>query len=192
MILDLCLPRYDFHEVHSIQIEASAEEVYKAVKEVTFREIDVAKPLFWIRGIPARLKGQVPTFHDQKPMLEQMIEAGFSRVAEAEGKEVVIGLLTQPWKPAGGKHAKVTGLEPFISFHDDDLAKIAMNFCIQPTDTQSVVKLTTETRIAVPNPANRRKFAVYWFVIYPGSALLRRMWLLAIKKRAAARSFTFA
>jgi hypothetical protein len=30
----------------------------------------------------------------------------------------------------------------------------------------------------------RRKFARYWRVIYPGSALIRRMWLRAIKLRA--------
>ncbi len=30
----------------------------------------------------------------------------------------------------------------------------------------------------------RRRFACYWRVIYPGSALIRRMWLRAVKKRA--------
>jgi hypothetical protein len=34
------------------------------------------------------------------------------------------------------------------------------------------------------DPASCRRFAVYWRVIYPGSALIRRMWLRAIRLRA--------
>jgi hypothetical protein len=30
----------------------------------------------------------------------------------------------------------------------------------------------------------RRRFAVYWRLIYPGSAIIRRMWLGAIERRA--------
>jgi hypothetical protein len=30
----------------------------------------------------------------------------------------------------------------------------------------------------------RRRFALYWRIIYPGSAFIRRMWLQAIKRRA--------
>jgi len=32
----------------------------------------------------------------------------------------------------------------------------------------------------------RQRFQLYWRVIYPGSALIRRMWLRAIKQRAEA------
>jgi hypothetical protein len=31
--------------------------------------------------------------------------------------------------------------------------------------------------------AARQRFAAYWRVIYPGSALIRRMWLRAIARR---------
>ena len=47
-----------------------------------------------------------------------------------------------------------------------------------------VVLLTTETRVFATDPSARRRFAVYWRVIYPGSALIRRSWLDAIKRRA--------
>jgi len=46
-------------------------------------------------------------------------------------------------------------------------------------------------RIAAPpsrayanSPPARRRFAAYWRVIYPGSAIIRRMWLRAIERRA--------
>lgn len=34
----------------------------------------------------------------------------------------------------------------------------------------------------------RKKFAAYWRLIYPGSALIRRMWLEALKRHAEAKS----
>lgn len=43
--------------------------------------------------------------------------------------------------------------------------------------------VSAETRVYAADPA-RRKFACYWRVIYPGSALIRRMWLRAIKRLA--------
>jgi len=46
--------------------------------------------------------------------------------------------------------------------------------------------LTTETRIYATDASSRRAFARYWRVIYPGSSLIRRMWLRAIKKTAEA------
>jgi hypothetical protein len=35
--------------------------------------------------------------------------------------------------------------------------------------------------------STRRPFALDWRVIYPGSALIRRMWLRAIARRAESR-----
>ena len=44
--------------------------------------------------------------------------------------------------------------------------------------------LTTETRVFAPDRQVRRRFALYWFAIRPGSGLIRRMWLRAIRRRA--------
>jgi hypothetical protein len=44
--------------------------------------------------------------------------------------------------------------------------------------------LTTETRVYATDAATRKRFALYWRVIYPGSALIRVMWLRAIRNRA--------
>lgn len=60
-----------------------------------------------------------------------------------------------------------------------------MNFLIEEAGPDRCV-VTTETRVFATDPSSRRKFGEYWSVIYPGSALIRRMWLKAIKKRAEA------
>ncbi|MBV8202739.1 MAG: hypothetical protein JOZ15_19150, partial [Acidobacteria bacterium] len=46
--------------------------------------------------------------------------------------------------------------------------------------------VTTETRVNATDAATRRRFAAYWRVIYPGSSLIRSMWLRAIRRRAEA------
>jgi hypothetical protein len=48
-------------------------------------------------------------------------------------------------------------------------------------------RLVTQTRIEGTDAGARIRFGAYWRLIYPGSALLRRTWLLAIKRRAEAR-----
>jgi hypothetical protein len=58
-----------------------------------------------------------------------------------------------------------------------------MNFLVLP-DGKGGSLVSTETRIHASDAAARRRFAAYWRVIYPGSALIRRMWLRAIRRRA--------
>ncbi len=41
-----------------------------------------------------------------------------------------------------------------------------------------------ETRVHATDDPTKRKFAAYWRTIYPGSALIRVMWLRAIRRRA--------
>ncbi|MGH7548130.1 MAG: hypothetical protein ACREMM_08140 [Gemmatimonadales bacterium] len=60
-----------------------------------------------------------------------------------------------------------------------------MNFLIEPTGSAGCV-MTTETRVHATGARTRWRFGAYWFVIHPGSALIRRMWLRAIRRRAEA------
>jgi hypothetical protein len=58
-----------------------------------------------------------------------------------------------------------------------------MNFLVA-TDGPDRSLVSTETRVFANSASARRRFARYWRVIYPGSALIRRMWLRAVEKRA--------
>ena len=62
-------------------------------------------------------------------------------------------------------------------------ATAAMNFAIEP-DPAGGSELTTETRVYATDSGAARRFAAYWRVIYPGSALIRYRWLRAIGQRA--------
>jgi hypothetical protein len=60
-----------------------------------------------------------------------------------------------------------------------------MNLAVRQKDDGASV-VSTETRVYGTDAPTRRRFGIYWRIIYPGSALLRRMWLRAIKQRAEA------
>jgi len=58
-----------------------------------------------------------------------------------------------------------------------------MNFLVTPDGTGGS-RVSTETRVYANDAASRRRFGAYWRLIYPGSALIRLMWLRAIARRA--------
>jgi hypothetical protein len=62
-------------------------------------------------------------------------------------------------------------------------ALATFNFLVTPDGPDRSV-VSTETRVFATSAAARRRFAAYWRVIYPGSAMIRRMWLRAIERRA--------
>jgi hypothetical protein len=59
--------------------------------------------------------------------------------------------------------------------------EIAFDFRAEPRADGSL--LTTETRVHALTPRARRLFRLYWLVVGPFSALIRRRWLKAIARR---------
>ena len=73
--------------------------------------------------------------------------------------------------------------DEFQNFREAPLAKIAMNFRLVERDAAHCTVIT-ETRVYAGGAPVVRRVAAYWRVIYPGSALMRHIWLRAIKLRA--------
>jgi hypothetical protein len=87
-----------------------------------------------------------------------------------------------------GKTGETGGrVEPVASGTGASGAGKASPIELERSDKTECTLLTTETRVYATDPAARRRFARYWRVIYPGSSLIRRMWLRAIRKRAERR-----
>lgn len=182
LLLDRFLPVYQFSEEHSIRIRASPARIVRAIKEVTPAEIPFWRTLFWIRALPARLVGRSGYHFQVKPLWEQATVGSFVLLAEDPERELVVGTVGQFWRPQGAGTVYLDGPQAFLDFDRPGYAKAALNFLIEPEERDC--RLGTETRITVAEAAARRRFAGYWRVIYPGSALLRRIWLRAIKRRA--------
>jgi hypothetical protein len=189
MLLDSFLPVYEFNEIHTTTIHASPERVFRSLKELTFAELSpVVSALFAIRALPARLTGKGNPFATEaRPFLEELLDNDFVLLAEEPNHELVFGLVGQFWKLSADGGLKLADAQAFFAFDDPDYAKAVANFYLDENAGNGRIKISTETRIHVPDPATRKKFAAYWRVIYPGSALIRMMWLKAIKRRAERR-----
>jgi hypothetical protein len=76
--------------------------------------------------------------------------------------------------------------EPAASGAQASAAGIGLSSGLERSDKTEApcTLLTTETRVYATDASSRRRFARYWRVIYPGSSLIRRMWLRAVEKRA--------
>ncbi|HKF42794.1 MAG TPA: hypothetical protein VKG01_06830 [Thermoanaerobaculia bacterium] len=179
--LDAVLPEFQFHEFHETRVRATPEEVFQAIRPVTAPEIRFFRVLTWLRS--PHLGGAAPSIlapPEERPVLETALRTGFLLLAEEPGREIVFGTVLCR-RPPGGTAALTPAA--FAALSDPGYCKAAMNFRVVP-EGGGFVKLTTETRILALGDSARRRFAAYWRLIYPGSALIRREWLDAIRRRA--------
>ncbi len=185
MQLDQYLPAYEFHEVHALTVNAPPERVFAAIKTLTPAELSPL--IFWmldLRNLPARLlRKNVHGSFQEGAFLEQLYKGGFIPLAEAAGSEIVFGMVGQFWKLAGDEAPHIPDAQAFLAYGDPAFAKVAANLMVSKS-ANGQTRCSTETRIHVPEPQTRRKFAFYWGVISMGSAFIRVLWLRAIKRKA--------
>jgi hypothetical protein len=186
--LDQFAPVYQFSEFHSVRIRAPKEQVYRAVKLVTAEEIVFFRTLTWLRrfGHPGPESILNPPPH--VPLLDIATRTSFLVLAEEPDREIVLGTLVAAppgWRPSG-KPTPDGFRAFFVTTNHSGFVPAAMNFRIEDAGPGACT-LTTETRVYANDASTRRGFALYWRVIYPGSALIRRMWLRAIARRAESR-----
>jgi len=157
--LDGLMPRWQFVERHEIRIAAPPERIYSAIRDVTAREIRFFQILTSIRCMGScRENESILHAPAAKPILDVALRSGFRMLIDDAPRELVIGTRVAPRTLA------------------------VMNFRV---DNDGLV--TTETRVFAETDRARRKFAIYWRFIRPGSGIIRRSWLEAIKRRAEAK-----
>jgi hypothetical protein len=177
--LDEFAPAWQFSEVHSIKVAAAPTRVFDAIRQVRADEIAFFRTLTWIRRGGQQLPPGILNAPRDQPLIDLATSSGFIRLAEDVPRELVIG--TVVLVPAGTR-GKLTP-EVFRKPLPPGFALATMNFRVTPDGPERSL-VTTETRVFANSSQARRRFAAYWRVIYPGSALIRRMWLRAIQRRA--------
>lgn len=181
--LDEVSPLFEFSESHTVLVEAPKVLVWDAVKSVTADEISFFRELTWVRRLGRAGPESILNAPGRLPILEVATRTSFLLLAEEPGREIVVGTVVLAPKGVGFE-GKPTP-ERFRALESPGYAKATMSFLVEDRGGDACL-LTTETRVHATDPAARRRFAAYWRVIYPGSALLRRMWLRAIRLRAEA------
>jgi hypothetical protein len=176
-MLDEFLPGYDVNEVHSVATSAQPAAVMDAIRALTPGEVPVLVALMAIRSIPALLRRRRLPLHG--PLLDGFRKSGFVTLRD-QPDELVLGGVGRFWEPSGGLR-RIEAAQ-FGEFAEPGFAKAAFNFEVERVGERTLV--TTETRVATTDERSRRRFARYWRVVHPGSALIRLAWLRAIRKRA--------
>ena len=157
--LDSIIPQYQFHEIHSRQIDATPERVFDAARKVTADEIRFFRTLTAIRRLGRPLPPGILHAPESEPILDLATRTSFRWLANDPPRELVVGTRVA---------------------HDTDAA---MNFRITP-DGRGGSNVSTETRVYAATDSAERTFKVYWRIILRGSDIIRRSWLRAIKRRA--------
>ena len=141
------------------------------------------RTLTWIRRFGRSGREGVLNPPGNKPLCDVALKSGFYLLANEQPREMVIGTFVAAPKVARANVPVQITAATFAGIHSPGFAIAVMNFrlrSIGPTRT----RLTTETRVFATDATTRRLFALYWRVIYPGSSIIRTMWLRAIRRRA--------
>ena len=191
MLLDRYLPQYDVTETHAVIIDADTDLTWQAVRRSDLSRSAVIRVLLEMRSLPNRLQRVLkrrPPGPARPPLtLDDMQRAGFLLLGESPGHEIVFGTVVQPWK-AVTDDEPAPQVEPgrFAAFDTPGYVKVAFNIRVEPYGSGRAL-ITTETRAAATDPASLRRFARYWLLVGPFSALIRRLTLRIVKSDAERR-----
>jgi len=173
------IPDYQFNEFHQLEVNASCDRVYDAIKQVTPAEIKFYGLLTGIRrfGKSGRVSILNPTSNE--PILNSATKSSFVVLSD-NAHEMVLGTILR--SPAGFRPRQYSDLG-IKGLHLSGFITGAISFTLQP-DSADQCRLSTETRVFATDRVSALRFALYWRAIYPGSAIIRIFWLKAIKTRA--------
>ena len=183
--LDEFVPVWEFGERHARLIAAPIDRVDAAVRAVEPHEIRGFQTLTWLRRGGRRMAPGILHAPRDLPLIDVAVRGGFLVLADAPPREIVLGLIVV------GGHRAPSPLTPdgFKGLAGPGIAKAAINFRLEPCGEHDTL-VTTETRVHATDSNSARRFAVYWRIIQPGSAFLRRMWLRAIDARVTRKGPT--
>jgi hypothetical protein len=172
------MPRYDVVERHEIVIAAPPDRVYRCARALDAGRLPFTAALLAVRGIPHLLTGSVRP--SRRITLDEMIAAGFVMLADVPPREFVLGVVGRFWRPASGI-VRISA-DDFRDYSEAGRARAAWNFRIDPAPSGS--RLRTETRVDCIDSSARWRFRLYWAIVGPFSALIRREMLRAIQRDA--------
>lgn len=183
--LDGFVPAWQFRERHTRRIAAPPERVFDAIRRVRADEILLFRTMTWIRRGGRRMKRNILDAAGRDSLIDVATSTTFLRLVDDAPRELVMGTVVVA--PSGPRQALTPALFLVGPRLPPGYAIAAMNFVVQADGSGGSI-VTTETRVFASGAGARRRFAAYWRVIYPGSALIRRMWLRAIDRRATAQA----
>jgi hypothetical protein len=179
--LDEWMPVWQFDEKHSVHVDASPEKVFAAIRAVRADEILFFRTLIAIRRCGRPGPERILNAPETKPLLDVATQTTFVVLADESPRELVVGtvVIAPPKVRAFGKLTP----EVFRKTLPAGVALATMNYLVTPHEHGGST-VSTETRVYANDRSAMRRFAIYWRIIHPGSDIIRRTWLRAVKLRA--------
>jgi len=181
-LLDEAMPEYEFVEHHQIRVHAPIAGAYSALRAVTPDELAAYPILMKVRNTALGRSWSKPT--GPSPAIIAIFSdprSGYMLIGKNE-REMVFGGLGSVRSTKGDKPS-LSSPAAFASFHQPGCVKVAFNLKVEDAGN-GWTKVSTETRLHALDAGSLRATAVYWRLIYPGSGMLRTMWLQAARNRA--------
>lgn len=182
-LLDRFMPACDVVERHHVCVAAPADVTLAAAGEMDLASSPLIAAVFKAREL---VLGSTRSEQEQpRGLLQQMQALGWRVLAEAPGREIVVGAVTKPWEP----DVTFVGLSPesFASFAEPDYVKIAWTLRADPLGPYSSI-FRTETRAVATDARARMRFRRYWSFASPGIALIRQLSLRPLRDEAERRA----
>jgi hypothetical protein len=184
--LDGILQEYAFAEFHEVSVSAAPEITKKYFKITGINDIPAARLLMKIRGIAKDYEEVGPERETDVTPSGIVSTPDFDFFMVAPDEWIMVMILKSSMMAPGNKTSdppEISSLEQFMAFDLTGYVKVAANFRFTEKPG-GMTTLTTETRVAGNTFCDSRIFGYYWRIIYPGSAIIRRVWLNTIKKRS--------
>jgi|WetSurMetagenome_2_1015567.scaffolds.fasta_scaffold28982_1 hypothetical protein len=184
--IDELMPNYAFNEIHEVRIKASPGKIIQILQVTGVKDIPVAKLLMKIRGIADEDVDLSDRTSNNLISSDTVSTPDFNFFVVAPDEWITVMILKSVIITNNeNKQAppEISTLEQFKSFNNPGYVKVVVNFRFISTNNDETI-LTTETRNIGITRKDNRAFGYYWRIIYPGSAIIRRVWLDNIKKKA--------
>ena len=181
--LDRFMPEYHVVERHHINVAAPADVTFAALTEMDLEDSRVIRAIF--KGRELLLGADAGRRPHARGLVAMTQELGWGALADVPGREIVMGAVTQPWKP----NVVFRSLPPagFVAFNEANYVKIVWTLRADAvSDDTSVAR--TETRVVATDAEAWKKFRWYWARFSPGILLIRELSLSLVKKEAERRA----
>ena len=181
MDLDDLLPKPDHVTRQSRWIAAPPSVVWDALHEVKLTGLPLTVVLSTVRFLPVLLAGKgFGQLHD-RPFLDVL---PVPLLSSDQPESVVFGGALQAWRLTGGKKPPTLDASGLRAWSEPGWVKVGMDFRLTPRGNGT--ELSSETRVVSTDDATRRRFALYWLFVQPGSTAIRWEVLTAVALKAAA------
>jgi len=181
MLIDEIMPEYQVRARYYTIIHAQKADVFEGLlHSVRFTDSSIIRGLVRLRELPSKILGGGEEIVPKEPLnLSGFLEKSqFSLLGRKENEEIVLGVAGRFWDAIHPSMTKISDLEEFKTFNEEGFGKGVMSFSLESAGEQTII--STETRVCFPAEYATR-FKIYWLLIGPFSAVIRKIFLKNIK-----------